>query len=75
MDKKHGYGKYKWADGRQYEGYWLNGKQHGQGHYILKDGSVKIGEWVNGKRTHWIGEENQTGNKGTKWAEKESNIH
>jgi L1 cell adhesion molecule like protein len=25
-DKKSGFGKYVWADGRIYEGYWLKGK-------------------------------------------------
>ena len=25
-DRKHGFGIYTWQDGRQYEGYWLNGK-------------------------------------------------
>lgn len=56
MDKKHGYGVYRWADGRVYEGNWYNGKQHGTGKYILQEGTIKIGEWVNGKRTHWISE-------------------
>jgi len=59
MDKKHGFGIYRWADGRVYEGNWFNGKQHGTGKYVLQDTTVKIGEWVNGKRTHWLEGQNQ----------------
>jgi hypothetical protein len=55
-DKKHGFGKYTWADGRQYIGYWENGKQHGYGKYILED-SQQIGQWVKGKRVTWLSEE------------------
>lgn len=59
-DKKHGFGVYKWADGRIYEGMWENGKQHGEGKYKQKDGSIKIGEWKNGKRIRWIDEDNSS---------------
>lgn len=54
MDKKHGHGKYRWADGRVYDGPWNNGKQHGQGTYILPDATKKIGLWEDGKRVKWI---------------------
>ena len=54
MNKKHGFGKYHWADGRIYEGQWLNGKQHGRGKYTHQGGQIKIGIWANGKRTHWV---------------------
>ena len=52
-DKKHGFGKYRWSDGRQYFGYWENGKQHGFGKYIV-NGFVQIGKWIKGKRTQWL---------------------
>jgi len=56
MDKKEGKGKYTWADGRHYDGMWLDGKQHGEGKYILPSGIVKIGIWQNGRRIKWINE-------------------
>ncbi len=56
MDKKHGKGMYSWADGRRYDGMWLNGKQHGEGKYVLADGTVKMGIWKNGKRVRWLEE-------------------
>jgi hypothetical protein len=42
LDKKHGHGVYVWADGRQYDGRWANGKQNGEGKYILPDGKRTI---------------------------------
>ena len=36
-DKKHGYGIYKWADGRLYLGQWMKGKQNGLGIYYTPD--------------------------------------
>ena len=53
MDKKHGAGIYKWADGRKYEGEWADGKQHGKGTYFLAEGIVKKGIWEKGKRIKW----------------------
>ena len=41
MDKKHGKGIYTWADGRRYDGDWLNGRQHGHGNYTDKDGTQR----------------------------------
>ncbi len=52
-DKKHGFGKYRWADGREYVGFWENGKQHGYGKYILH-GQSQIGVWSKGKRSSWL---------------------
>ena len=57
MDKKHGYGVYTWADGRRYEGSWVNGKQHGEAKYTSKDGSTKRGIWKEGKRVRWTSED------------------
>ncbi len=54
MDKKHGMGRYTWADGRIYEGMWQNGKQHGEGKYSQNDGSIKLGLWSDGKRIKWL---------------------
>jgi len=55
MDQKHGYGIYKWADGKMYEGFWENGKQHGRGKLIGTDGKEKVGFWENGKKVKNIG--------------------
>ena len=57
MDKKHGYGRDQWADGRIYDGPWVNGKQQGEGKYIMTDGTERIGVWVDGKRVKWLDEE------------------
>lgn len=46
----HGYGVYKWKDGRRYEGEYYMDKKHGQGKYQWADGRVYIGPWVNGKQ-------------------------
>ena len=62
QDKKDGFGVYRWADGRIYEGEWKDGKQHGRGKYILPNGTVKIGEWNGGKRERWV--ENEGGEDG-----------
>ena len=53
-DKKHGFGVYTWADGRQYHGMWKDGKQHGEGKYILPSGVQRRGEWKDGHRERWI---------------------
>ena len=36
--KKHGFGKYRWADGAVYEGDWLDNKLEGFGVYKWPDG-------------------------------------
>lgn len=33
-EKKQGFGVYKYADGKVYEGQWVNGKQSGEGRII-----------------------------------------
>ena len=57
MDKKHGHGIYTWADGRKYDGQWVNGKQHGVGKYVMADKSERMGEWLEGKRVRWLDED------------------
>lgn len=53
-DKKHGYGIYKWADGRLYLGQWMRGKQHGLGIYKTAETNFKYGLWEEGKRIEWF---------------------
>lgn len=45
-----GVGVYKWADGRKYEGEWLNGKMHGKGKFTWADGKSYEGDYANDKR-------------------------
>lgn len=40
LDKKHGQGVLKWADGRVYAGEWKEGKQHGIGLYKNNKGMI-----------------------------------
>ena len=56
-DKKHGFGNYKWPDGRRYIGFWENGKQHGYAKYVMHNGVVKFGKWEAGKRVNWLTDE------------------
>jgi hypothetical protein len=44
-----GYGLMTWADGRRYEGYWVNSKCTGFGILAHKDGRRYEGEYVNDK--------------------------
>jgi hypothetical protein len=44
-----GYGSYKWADGRKYEGEYRNDKKNGYGIYMWSDGRIYSGFWVKGK--------------------------
>ena len=53
-DKKHGYGIYKWPDGRQFAGWWYKGKQHGFGSTTDKSGTVKYGLYETGKRLKYM---------------------
>ncbi|OLP98882.1 hypothetical protein AK812_SmicGene18630 [Symbiodinium microadriaticum] len=46
---RHGQGKFKWTNGRVYEGEWQLGKQHGQG-ALTVEGKVTKGEWKSGVR-------------------------
>jgi len=44
-----GYGLMTWADGRRYEGYWVNSKCTGFGILAHKDGRKYEGEYVSDK--------------------------
>ena len=59
-DKKHGYGKYIWSDGRKYIGYWDNGKQNGYGKYYTSNGNAQYGLWTKGRRSFWLTDEQIT---------------
>jgi hypothetical protein len=41
---------YKWADGRKYDGEWLNNNMHGNGSYSWKDGREYAGQYLNDKK-------------------------
>jgi len=41
----HGKGIFKWADGRVYEGDYVDDKKHGFGRVIWPDGREYEGEW------------------------------
>jgi hypothetical protein len=43
MGKKQGKGRYDWADGSYYEGYWFDNKINGTGEYFWSDGRRYIG--------------------------------
>lgn len=45
----------KRSDGREYNGYWKNGKQNGEGlFYSPEEKKWKKGIWNEGKRVRWI---------------------
>ncbi len=46
----HGSGLLKWADGKQYEGQFVNDKRQGLGVFKWKDGRIYNGEWLDGKQ-------------------------
>jgi len=46
----HGQGVYMWADGRKYEGEYVNDKKHGYGIYTYPDGRSYKGQWASGKQ-------------------------
>jgi Uncharacterized protein conserved in bacteria len=46
----HGKGVYVWADGRKYEGEYVNDKKDGYGIYTWADGRKYQGYWSNGKQ-------------------------
>lgn len=48
-NKMHGKGTFKWNDGRQYEGNYIEDKKEGWGEFRWPDGKKFIGEWKNGK--------------------------
>ena len=45
-----GLGKFKFADGSSYNGYWAEGERHGAGEMTYADGSVYQGSWKAGAR-------------------------
>ena len=46
----HGFGKYVWADEKQYEGQYCDDKKHGYGIYKWPDGRRYMGFWKDGKQ-------------------------
>lgn len=50
--KRHGYGKYTWADGGYYEGEWQENERTGFGHQVWTDGTEYIGDY---KINKWEG--------------------
>ena len=44
----HGFGVFKWPDGRRYEGEYAFGKKNGIGAYVMNNKSVYKGKWLNG---------------------------
>jgi hypothetical protein len=53
MDKVHGFGEYRWQDGKNYVGGWYEGKMNGQGELRIPQGNkgilIKVGVWSIGK--------------------------
>jgi hypothetical protein len=43
-------GIYKWADGRNYNGQWVNNKMEGHGVFIWPDGRIYNGDYKNDKK-------------------------
>jgi hypothetical protein len=53
-----GNARYRWPDGREYDGDWMQGKPHGMGSEVLPNGETYRGTWVDGQR-HGHGELNR----------------
>jgi hypothetical protein len=49
-EKRHGKGKYVYADGAVYEGDWKDGKIHGKGNYLYATGDVYEGDFKDDKK-------------------------
>ena len=47
--KRHGKGKYTWADGDVFDGNWVDGKRTGKGRITWSNGDTYEGEWKDGK--------------------------
>ena len=45
----HGKGLYKWPDGNEYEGEYINNVKEGKGEFRWKDGRVYTGAFENGR--------------------------
>jgi len=50
LNQFHGYGRYMWKCGDNYEGYWDNGKMQGYGRRIYPNGDCYTGNWARGTR-------------------------
>jgi len=50
VDKRDGFGCYKWKDGRQYRGEFSDNKRHGQGTFLYPNDDIYEGAFVHGKR-------------------------
>ena len=46
----HGRGLFIWADGRKYEGSYVDDKKEGEGEFVWADGRSYRGGWKNGKQ-------------------------
>ena len=53
-DKKEGFGKFTWPDGKVYDGLWKDGKQSGYGMFISLSGVFKTGIWGTRRRLEWL---------------------
>jgi len=53
-DQKHGWGVYRWADGRIYIGQWNMGKQDDTRVYVLPNGEVKKAKWDGDKKGPYL---------------------
>ena len=47
--KMNGYGKYTYADGKIYEGEYINGIKHGRGKLIYPTNKIYEGTFINGE--------------------------
>ncbi len=56
-NKPHGKGKYTYADGSTYDGYWVDGVRHGTGTQCDENGNVVRGFWWDGELLHVFGVE------------------
>lgn len=56
ISKLNGFNSFRWADGRVYDGQWLQGKQHGEGYYTNRDRLRRRGYWEQGNRVKWLDE-------------------
>lgn len=60
-DKRHGHGKFVWANGKSYEGQWAEGRREGRGLYTDARGKAREGIWENDVLDHWIEDEASSG--------------
>jgi hypothetical protein len=45
----HGKGVFKWPDGKNYDGEYVDDKKEGYGEFTWSDGRKYRGQWKNGK--------------------------